>query len=175
MKQQLIEAATATAQKAGVQAVTIRELGASVGIKSSSVLYHFKNKDGILQAIATSYTSLFFGRLQDLEDQQADAGARLQGLVDLFAEALQAERMCLCGMLAADSEQLDPHTQATVQQFFQRMQAWVARQLESCGADSSLAPIVVSALEGALLLDKLGAADQRLQAVRQWLLTLCTS
>lgn len=174
IKEKMIAIATETAQKAGVRAITIRELGAAVGIKSSSVMYHFRSKDGLLQEISTAYLDLFFLRLDGIERTTPTPGQRLQALVDLFEEALNADKMCLCGMLAAESAELDHETQATTRRFFQRMEAWAADQLKEAGADPAPASLIVSSLEGAMLLDRLDGKNERLQAVRKWLMTLTT-
>jgi len=173
-KERMIAIATETAQKAGVRAITLRELGDAVGIKSSSVMYHFRSKDGLLQEIANSYLDLFFLRLKAIERTFPDPGQRLQALVDLFEEALIANKMCLCGMLAAESAELDHETQATTRRFFRRLEAWVADQLKEAGTDPVLAPLIVSGLEGAMLLDRLDGKNARLQVVRNWLMTLET-
>lgn len=169
VKEKMIEIATDTAQKTGVRGITMRDLGDAVGIKSSSVMYHFKNKDGLLLAISGTYAKLFLQRLRDIEVMTADPGKRLQGLVDLFEEALSADKMCLCGMLAAQSRELDYSTQATIKDFFQDLQDWIGAQLSALGADPELAAVAVSALEGAMLLDKLDGRNARTRAVRLWL------
>lgn len=153
----------------------MRDLGEAVGIKSSSVMYHFKSKDGLMQEIASSYTDVFFDRLRDLEVRSPEPAARLQGLVDIFEEALSADKMCLCGMLAADSSQLDDRAEATVKRFFARMEEWVAEQLDGAGVTGVSAQLIVSSLEGAMLLDKLGSQPERLQVVRGWLASLLKS
>jgi AcrR family transcriptional regulator len=45
VKDELKRLATEQTQRGGVRSVTLRDLGRAVGIKSPSVLYHFKNKD----------------------------------------------------------------------------------------------------------------------------------
>ena len=54
-KEKLIKIAITTIQKYGINGLTIRALGNTVGIKSSSVLYHFNNKDGLLNELIKVY------------------------------------------------------------------------------------------------------------------------
>lgn len=170
VKQQMIDIATETARKGGVQAITMRDLGEAVGIKSSSVMYHFKNKNGLLLAIVDSYSRLFFEHLERLDSESPRN--RLMGLTDLFEEALNTDRMCLCGMLAADSSQLDNTTRASTRNFFSRMETWVRNALIEAGNDKHAAPLIVSSLEGAMLLDRMEENNERLNAVRDWLRAL---
>ncbi|MFQ5485294.1 MAG: TetR/AcrR family transcriptional regulator [Gammaproteobacteria bacterium] len=172
IKDDMIRIATETAQKAGIRAITMRELGEAVGIKSSSVMYHFQNKDGLLQAIVATYRTLFFSRLADMTGREKNPLKRLHRLIDLFEESLDKDKMCLCGMLASEVQELDIDTRKTTKLFFKDMEHWVGEQLEAAGIDSGLAPLVVSALEGAMLLDRLDGQHQRLRGVRRWLDTL---
>jgi len=174
VKEKMIEIATETAQKAGLRAITMRELGDAVGIKSSSVMYHFHSKDGLLQVIASSYTDLFFKRLDEIEVTYPHPKKRLKELVGLFEAALHEDKMCLCGILAAESAELDHATQNTTQEFFQRMESWITSQLKKADADPTLAPLIVSSLEGAMLLDRLDGKSKRLKAVQNWLVSLTT-
>jgi AcrR family transcriptional regulator len=48
VKDELKRLATEQTQRGGVRSVTLRDLGRAVGIKSPSVLYHFKNKDTLV-------------------------------------------------------------------------------------------------------------------------------
>jgi len=172
MKEKLINIATDTVQRAGVHAITMRELGCAAGIKSSSVMYHFENKNGLLQEISSSYQQHFFERLDEIKTTIDNPAERLQSLVGLFEEGLIEEKICLCGMMAAEFDNLDDRTQATIKRFFFRLEAWVATQLSDAEANPEAAPLIVSSLEGAMLLDRLDNESVRLKAVREWLITL---
>jgi len=172
MKEKLINIAIDTVQRAGIHAVTMRELGSSAGIKSSSVMYHFENKNGLLQEISNSYLQLFFERLGEIKTKIDNPAERLQALVGLFEEGLDEEKLCLCGMLAAEFVNLDNSTQATTRLFFTRLEEWVATQLLDAEANPEAAPLIVSSLEGAMLLDRLDNESVRLKNVREWLITL---
>ena len=59
MKEKLISIATDTVQRAGVHAITMRNIGSAAGIKSSSVMYHFKNKMGYFRKLPVHIYSSF--------------------------------------------------------------------------------------------------------------------
>ena len=97
-------------------------------------------------------------------------------LVDLFMGAQGENLSCLCGMLATEAELLEPDVKAAVNQFFAALQAWVVRQahkravaLPAGLAPATFARLLVSLLEGALLLGRLDAHKSSLAAAREWI------
>jgi TetR/AcrR family transcriptional repressor of nem operon len=69
--------------------------------------------------------------------------------------------MCLCGMLAAEYLTLPAAMQAAVRDFFERNEAWLGRVLdrgraegsvEFAGCSGDAAKMIISGLEGAMLL-----------------------
>jgi TetR/AcrR family transcriptional repressor of nem operon len=172
MKEKLIRIATDTVQRAGVHSITMRDLGSTAGIRSSSVMYHFENKNGLLQQISSSYLHNFFEQLEKIKTTIDNPGERLQSLVDLFDESLNTKKMCLCGMMAAEFANLDNKSQVTIKLFFTRLEEWVATQLLDAKANPGSAPLIVSSLEGAMLLDRMDNDSVRLKTVREWIITL---
>lgn len=169
VKDKLIQIAMQTIQKSGINSLTMRELGEAVGIKSSSVMYHFKNKDGLIETLLQTYSEGFFTYLDELNRTCLDKKQRLNKFVDIFEGVLNEDKFCLCGMLAAENESLDKTTSQNTQNFFQETQKWIASNLEDEVNSEEMAMVIISSLEGALLLDKLDAKAQRLNAVRSWI------
>ena len=78
------------------------------------------------------------------------------------------ELSCLCGMLATEADLLDSAVKTAVNGFFAKLQAWVVDRAEARGVaapgglpPAAFARLLVSLLEGALLLS-------RLQAHKAW-------
>jgi len=87
--------------------------------------------------------------------------------------------MCLCGMLAAEYQTLPPSMQEIVVRFFNDNEVWLARvlargrddgTLEFAGDPSKTARMVVSGLEGAMLVARPFGDIERFQAVASQLL-----
>jgi len=172
VKDKLIEIATDTVQKSGINALTMRELGDAVGIKSSSVMYHFKSKDGLMYELVSSYSEGFTLYLEELTKTYTDPQTRLLKFIDIFEDVLKDGKFCLCGMLASQNENLDILTRDKTREFFDASEVWVEKALTKEQNDVSLAKVIISSLEGAMLLDKLDEKTQRLNAVRTWLKSL---
>ena len=64
-----------------------------------------------------------------------DAGRRLHAYVKLYSDVLADERLCLCGMVAAEYATLPARMQEALRAFFELNEAWVAEQLEPGGAE----------------------------------------
>jgi len=172
VKDKLINIAMNTIQKSGINSLTMRELGDAVGIKSSSVMYHFKNKDGLIEILLQTYSDFFFNYLDELNRTYSDKKQRLDKFVDIFEGVLNEDKFCLCGMLAAENESLDERTSQNTQNFFQEAQKWISANLQNQTNADEMAMIIISSLEGALLLDKLDASTARIKAVRTWIKSL---
>lgn len=167
-KEQLTAAAVETIQRSGVHGVTFRNLGAQVGIKSASVHYHFGSKDGLLSTVTAHYTDTFLAHLAALEGSPV---ARLLGLLALFDVALADGRGCLCAAMAIHPDQLDDTTRQQLRAYFDAVEDWAAGPLRELGQPAA-AGMLVSAMEGALLIDRLDQGRDRLGQLRRWILSL---
>src|SRR4029079_1177667 len=164
-------------RKAGSASLNFRDLGHSVGVKSSSVHYYFPAKADLLKVIAGEYKTAFLGALDEGVRPGKSFKQDLLVLVDLFLGAQGENLSCVCGMLATEADVLDPKVKTAVNQFFVALQQWVVRRAESWNVSrpsglpaTRVAEVLVSLLEGALLLSRLDAHKASLAAAREWVL-----
>lgn len=175
-RQELLRNATATVRRGGSAALNFRDLGQSVGVKSSTVHYYFPSKSDLLHAIAGDYKTMFLEALDDAARSSRSFRQDLLALVDLFMGAQGEKLSCLCGMLATEADLLDPKVKSAVNQFFAALQQWIVRQaarrevaMPGALAPPTFARLLVSLLEGALLLSRLDAHKASLAAAREWI------
>jgi TetR/AcrR family transcriptional regulator, transcriptional repressor for nem operon len=166
--------ALAKVQRSGLRGLSFRALADEVGVKSSSVHYYFPEKGDLTAALLDTYSKRFMQRLQQVSDGPDALHAKLMAFVDLFEEAAANDKLCLCGMLAAELSALDDECRSLLQSFFKRSEGWLAVVLEEHNAEvasplppAALAAVMMSGLEGALLLDRVLSASVHLQAQRQ--------
>ena len=109
---------------------------------------------------------------------------KLQGYAGLYADVLRNQRMCLCGMLAAEYPTLPHAMQASVVSFFDQNEAWLQDVLEQGRSDGSLhftgpardaARMIISCLEGAMLVTRPYGDIPRFQDAAASLITGLTS
>lgn len=175
-RSQLKQIATEQIRRHTLHAASFREMGKVLGIKSSSVHYHFDNRDALLQELVSDYEQDFFARLEECCADISSPRQRLQQLAGLFIDSHQQQQQCLCLAFAAAGDEASAEQHLAVQQFLRRLEQWVEDTLSRAHllplARPELARVIVSALEGALLLDRDQPQPLRLQATSQWLSTL---
>jgi TetR/AcrR family transcriptional regulator, transcriptional repressor for nem operon len=155
----ILDVAERLVQLRGFNAFSYADVAAELGITKPALHYHFISKATLGEALLARYTDNFVRALERLDGSQAPG--KLAGYAALYADVLRRHRMCLCGMLAAEYQTLPAPMQHAVVEFFDRNAMWLAAVLEQGRADGSLqftgsaqdtARLVVSCLEGAMLL-----------------------
>ena len=175
-RDQLKQIATEQIRRHTLHAASFREMGKVLDIKSSSVHYHFDNRDALLLELVSDYEQSFFQQLDQRCEGISSPSQRLEQLAGLFLHSFQQQYQCLCLAFAAAGDETSAEQRAAVQQFLHRLEDWITASLARASLlrqpKPELARVIVSALEGALLLDRGQPEPQRLQAVCQWLKTL---
>ena len=171
----LLRHASETVRKGGSAALNFRDLGQSVGVRSSTVHYYFPTKADLLREIADEYRASFIAALDRGIQESTSFRQDMVVLVDLFLGAQGEKLSCLCGMLATEAELLDAGVKSAVNQFFTSLQEWVVRRAKVRSrqrpgglAPSTFADLLVSLLEGSLLLSRLDAHKASLRAAKAW-------
>lgn len=151
---QILEAAELMVAAGGYNAFSFREVAKAVGIKSSSVHYHFPTKADLGAAVAKYYTDKFVDNLGEPADILDAGGNPIEVYFGAFERALtQDRRMCLCGLLGAELVSLPPEVARETKVFFERNIAWLEvayRLLGSANAHQD-AMKAVALLEGAMI------------------------
>ncbi|MGB0411040.1 MAG: TetR/AcrR family transcriptional regulator [Pikeienuella sp.] len=140
----ILDAAEGAMRLKGYHAVSFRDLADDLGIKSASVHYHFRQKEDLGRALVERYADRFFTALND--NPEAD---RLIAYCAAYRDALvRSDRICLCGMLGAESCGLPDSVSAPVRAFFQRNLEWLTK---ACGSPQRAAH-VLAAMQGAMMI-----------------------
>ena len=136
------------------------DIATELGITKASLHYHYPGKGELGQALITRYSERFNLALADIDRDMPNARAKLEAYAGLYAGVLRNERMCMCGILAAEYQILPVGMQSEVIRFFDENQKWLAGVLKDGKAEGSLAyggraedvaQGVLSTLEGAML------------------------
>ncbi len=162
----ILDAAQRITQTVGYNGLSFRDVASAVGIKSASVHYHFPTKGHLGAAIARRYTDGLAAHLAQIDAAHADPRAALAAYVSTIRTALgEGGKMCLGGMLAAETDAIPAEVQAEVRRFIDANTGWLAGTLarltgrtaeDSDVRDHALA--LFAALEGAMMMAR-GAGD----------------
>ena len=103
----IMAVARPVAQAHGYSGLNFRDLAKQVGIKSASIHYYFPTKGDLGAALAKRYTEDAKAILDAYLVKCSEPSVCLQKYTDLFRKALESgNRMCLCGFMAAESDDL---------------------------------------------------------------------
>jgi TetR/AcrR family transcriptional repressor of nem operon len=158
--ERVLDIAERLTQIRGFNNFSYADIATELGITKASLHYHYPGKAELGQALITRYAARFDQALDDIDRDVPSARAKLEAYADLYAGVLRNERMCMCGILAAEYPTLPAAMQAEVVRFFDENQKWLAKLLEEGKADGTLtfrgqpeevAQGILSTLEGAML------------------------
>lgn len=173
------EVATDAVQRAGLHSLSFRTLADEVGVKSSSVHYYFPEKSSLARVLIENYTEAFSEKLADIDRRKLMPRKKLEAFVKLFEEMIKEEKFCLCGMMAAEVATLNEDNRKLLSEYFRNVEDWLCATFEENAAEVKseikprlLARIVMSGLEGAILIDRVDRSHSRLLAQRQLISSL---
>lgn len=142
--EKILDAAESAMRLRGYHAVSFRDLADVLGIKSASIHYHFRQKEDLGRALVERYAERFFAALDETRAED-----RLAAYCATYRAALVgSDRICLCGMLGAESCGLPDGLSDAVRLFFQRNLEWLRRE---CASEAAAAHMLAS-MQGAMML-----------------------
>lgn len=178
-RQKLENAALESAQRRGMNGLSFRTLADEVGIKSSSVHYYFPEKSDLTRTLIERYTETFFAALDSIGSQNWALRKKLKAFIAIFENVAAEEKLCLCGMMAAEVEQLDDENRKLLGKFFFHTEEWLVAlfnqhkdELNAQLSHKMLARSLLAGLEGALLTDRVVGDGQRLKAQKELVLAM---
>jgi TetR/AcrR family transcriptional repressor of nem operon len=175
----ILDVAERLVQVRGFNGFSYADVSAEVGITRAALHYHFAGKADLGLALITRYSGRFADELARIDAGDLAPDARLEAYAVLYLDVLKQQRMCLCGMLAAEYQTLPPPMQEAVAGFFEANEAWLEKVLEDGRQDASLrftgtpretAQVVIACLEGAMLVARPFGDVDRFSAVAASLL-----
>ena len=170
-------------QVRGFNGFSYADIAAELHITKASLHYHFATKADLGEALIARYAARFFGALGAVDSDGISAPAKLSAYARLYADVLSQQRMCLCGMLAAEYPTLPAPMQSAVLDFFDRNEAWLQAVLEQGRNEASVAftgpardtaRMIISGLEGAMLVTRPYGDAGRFQVAADSLLASLT-
>jgi len=180
----ILDVAERLLQVRGFNGFSYADVAAELKITKASLHYHFAGKAELGEALIGRYADRFSEALAEIHSNPIDAPAKLDAYAKLYADVLRGKRMCLCGMLAAEYRTLPKPMQNAVIRFFDENEAWLEAvlvqgqeegTLEFAGSPSDAARMIVSALEGAMLVSRPYGDPTRFQATADRLFASLTT
>jgi TetR/AcrR family transcriptional regulator, transcriptional repressor for nem operon len=157
---QILDVAERLVQERGFNGFSYADVARELGVTKAALHYHFPGKAELGDALIERYARRFGEALVAVDARDIDASDKLRAYAQLYAAVFSDDRMCLCGMLAADYATLPQPMRDRVVRFFDDNEVWLARVLEEGRAEGNLrfqgsarsvARTIVGGLEGAML------------------------
>jgi TetR/AcrR family transcriptional repressor of nem operon len=170
ISQRILDVAVQLAQTRGFNGFSYADIAEKLVVTKASLHYHFPSKADLGRRLIERYRAAFGDALARIDRQAPDARERLRRYVGLYDTVLRDDRMCLCGMLAAEYATLPEPMQDELRRFFDENEVWLGRVLEEGrkagelgfrGPAKQRARVILGALEGAMLVARTYRDDRR--------------
>ena len=155
----ILAVAERLAQTRGFNGFSYADIATELKITKASLHYHFATKAELGSALIVGYSRRFADALAQIGEARPQD--TLQRYVQLYEDVLVRDRMCLCGMLAAEYSTLPETMRSELRSFFDLNETWLATHLERGrktgelrfeGSALEFARLLTAGLEGAMLL-----------------------
>jgi TetR/AcrR family transcriptional repressor of nem operon len=172
--QRILDVAERLVQTRGFNGFSYADIASALTVTKASLHYHFPTKADLGKRLIERYETGFMQALGEIERSTPDARERLRRYARIYTEVLRANRMCLCGMLAAEYSTLPKPMREAMRHFFDENERWLVGVLEAgrgagtlrfTGPAVDVARALVGALEGAMMLARSYGEPARLQGV----------
>jgi len=168
-KTRILDIAEQLAQTRGFNGFSYADIAKKLDVTKASLHYHFPTKSDLGRALVIRYEGAFQRALEEIGRSKGDAWQRLQSYMKLYDVVMRNDRMCLCGMLAAEIATLPAPMRGELRRFFKTNERWLAEVLEEGRRQGSLsfrgsaqdrAGVLLGALEGMMLVAR-SCSDDR--------------
>ena len=153
VREAILNSAERRMRRGGFHACSFREIADDVGIKSSSVHYHFRTKTALAAALVARYEASVLRAIGDPEDERK-LSVKLDAMRAAFRGGLsRGEGMCLGGVFAMEARSLPSPVGIATRRYFAACNDWLARALSRAGlpAPQRKALQLTALLQGAML------------------------
>ena len=173
----ILDSAQRLIQERGVKAMSYADISEEVGVGKPTIHHHFATKAKLVEAVADRYLEEYKQALNQIMDAHESSREQLTAYTTLFQDSFEDhQHMCLCGMLASDIVLLSEGAADTVNAFSLLNLNFLTRLLIRAQEQGELAPekdpsslaaLIFSSLEGALLMARGSQNGEVLQQVCQ--------
>lgn len=170
----ILDIAERLVQTRGFNGFSYADIASALTLTKASLHYHFPTKAELGTRLIERYEAGFLKALEEIDRTTPDARDKLRRYAKIYADVLRNNRMCLCGMLAAEYATLPKAMKEEMRHFFDENERWLVGVLEAGRASGSLrftgsaldvARALVGSLEGAMMIARSYGEVARLETV----------
>jgi TetR/AcrR family transcriptional repressor of nem operon len=177
--QRILDIAERLVQTRGFNGFSYADIAETMKVTKASLHYHFPAKADLGRQLIERYERNFLAALDDIDAHAKSARDKLRRYAAIYGTVLGEQRMCLCGMLAAEFATLPEPMRVELRHYFDTNERWLVKVLQEgkrtktlkfTGAAAEVAQSLVAALEGAMMLARSYGEPARFKAASERLL-----
>lgn len=177
--QQILDMAQQLVQTRGFNAFSYGDIAEALHVTKASLHYHFTTKADLGVSLIDRYDRRVQDALREIDRSGIGAADKIRAYVRIYADVLRDERMCMCGMLAAEFATLPKAMQAALDRYFEQNDRWLTTVLEEgraagalrfSGSAADMAQFLIGSLEGSMMLARSHGGMARFDAATRRLL-----
>jgi TetR/AcrR family transcriptional repressor of nem operon len=177
--ERILDIAERLVQTRGFNGFSYADIAEALKVTKASLHYHYPAKADLGKELIERYERNFVTALAAIDAQTDDALEKLRRYAGLYESVLRGDRMCLCGMLAAEWGTLPKPMREPMRHFFDENEKWLvkvlqegkrAKRLSFSGTAAEAARTLVGGLEGAMMIARAYGDVPRFTAVSERLI-----
>jgi TetR/AcrR family transcriptional repressor of nem operon len=177
--QRILDVAERLVQTRGFNGFSYADIAQALEVTKASLHYHFPAKADLGARLIERYERNFAVALAGIDAAHERPREKLRRYAAIYEGVLRQDRMCLCGMLAAEFGTLPEGMRAEMRRFFDLNERWLAGVLQQGKKDGTLkftgaaveaARAFVDTLEGAMMIARSYGSVARFRSVSERLL-----
>lgn len=178
--QRILDIAERLVQTRGFNGFSYADIAQALQVTKASLHYHYPAKADLGRQLIERYERNFLSALERIDAKTDDPREKLRGYAALYAGVLMDQRMCLCGMLAAEFGTLPEAMRTELRHFFDANERWLAEVLKKgrrdgylafSGSPLNAAQALIGSLEGAMMIARSYGDPARFKSVTDRLLS----
>ena len=159
--QRILDIAERLVQTRGYNGFSYADIAESMRVTKASLHYHFPAKADLGSRLIERYERNFLSALERIDAEGKDARDKLRRYAAIYEDVMRDNRMCLCGMLAAEFATLPKPMRDEMRHFFDENERWLVTILQQGKRDKVLrfsgtaveaAQALIGTLEGAMMI-----------------------
>lgn len=172
----ILDVAERLVQTRGFNGFSYADIAGTLHVTKASLHYHFPAKADLGRRLIERYERNFLAALAKIDAEGVDAREKLRRYAAIYAGVLSDNRMCLCGMLAAEFATLPKPMRDDMRHFFDENERWLTTVLQQgrrekvlkfSGTPIEAARALVGSLEGAMMIARSYGEVARFKAVSE--------
>ena len=172
--QRILDIAERLVQTRGFNGFSYADIAEAMHVTKASLHYHFRGKADLGKRLIERYEKNFLAALAKIDAQGKDARDKLRRYAAIYGDVLRDDRMCLCGMLAAEFATLPRAMRDNMRHFFDENERWIVsilaqgrkeKTVKFSGSATDAARALVAALEGSMMIARSYGDPKRFKAV----------